>query len=161
MNTSTTRPGASTLRPQATGVGQNGSVCLQNNTFTQPLGTAAVFIPASVAGLTLLSNGFGNMGKAEALVKGVVNVAYLFTAGNIFYEHTNNNPGATFLDGKALIAPAIEGVHSVELANACIYSTLTDSTVTAPGQLHLSIVRGGSNTGTAARTEAGARIRVA
>jgi predicted dehydrogenase len=36
------------------------------------------------------------------------------------------------LDGKALIAPAVEGVHSVELANACIYSTLTDATVRLP-----------------------------
>ena len=34
------------------------------------------------------------------------------------------------LDGKPLIAPAIEGVHSVELANAWIYSILTDATVT-------------------------------
>lgn len=106
--TSNTRAGASTLRPAATGVGQNGSVCLQNNAFTQPGGWAAVFVAASCAGLTLLSNGFGNMGKAEALVKGVVNVAYLFTAGNIFYEHTNNNPGATFLDGKALIHNVME-----------------------------------------------------
>jgi hypothetical protein len=106
--TTATRPGASTLRPEATGVGQSGSVCLQSNTFTQPLGTAAVFIPGGVAALTLLSNGFGNMGKAEALVKGVVNVAYLFTAGNTFYEHTNNNPGATFLDGKALIHNVME-----------------------------------------------------
>ena len=36
------------------------------------------------------------------------------------------------LDGKPLIAPAVEGVHSVELANACIYSTLTDATVKLP-----------------------------
>lgn len=36
------------------------------------------------------------------------------------------------LDGKPLIAPAIEGIYSVELANACIYSTLTDATVKLP-----------------------------
>ncbi len=36
------------------------------------------------------------------------------------------------LDGKPLIAPAVEGVHSVELANACVYSTLTDATVQLP-----------------------------
>jgi predicted dehydrogenase len=36
------------------------------------------------------------------------------------------------LDGKPLIAPAVEGMHSVELANACIYSTLTDATVRLP-----------------------------
>lgn len=106
--TSDTRSGASTLRPAATGVGQNGAVCLQSNDFTQPGGFAAVFIAASCAGLTMIANGFGNMGKAEALVKGVANVAYLFTAGNIFYEHTSNNPGATFLDGKALIHNVME-----------------------------------------------------
>jgi predicted dehydrogenase len=36
------------------------------------------------------------------------------------------------LDGKALIAPAVEGIHSVELANTFIYSSLTGQTVTLP-----------------------------
>ncbi|MBI5382598.1 MAG: Gfo/Idh/MocA family oxidoreductase [Opitutae bacterium] len=36
------------------------------------------------------------------------------------------------LDGVPLIAPAAEGIHSVELANAMLYSTWTDATVELP-----------------------------
>ena len=36
------------------------------------------------------------------------------------------------LDGEPLIAPAEEGIHSVELANAMLYSSLTGKTVTLP-----------------------------
>ena len=36
------------------------------------------------------------------------------------------------LDGEALIAPAQEGIHSVELANAMLYSSLTKQTVELP-----------------------------
>ncbi len=36
------------------------------------------------------------------------------------------------LDGGSLIAPAEEGIHSVEFANAMLFSTFTDSTVTLP-----------------------------
>jgi len=36
------------------------------------------------------------------------------------------------LDGGSLIAPAAEGIHSVEFANAMLYSTFTDSTVNLP-----------------------------
>ncbi|HEY3376120.1 MAG TPA: Gfo/Idh/MocA family oxidoreductase [Armatimonadota bacterium] len=36
------------------------------------------------------------------------------------------------LDGTPLIAPAEEGINSVELANAMLYSSLTNSTVTLP-----------------------------
>ena len=36
------------------------------------------------------------------------------------------------LDGGDLIAPAAEGIHSVEFANAMLYSTFTDSTVNLP-----------------------------
>lgn len=43
-----------------------------------------------------------------------------------------NNFAAAILHGEPLIAPAAEGVHSVELANAMIYSTLIDSTVELP-----------------------------
>jgi len=38
----------------------------------------------------------------------------------------------TILDGGELIAPAEEGIHSVEFANAMLYSTFTDSTVDLP-----------------------------
>jgi len=36
------------------------------------------------------------------------------------------------LDGAPLIAPAAEGINSVELANAMLYSTFSDSKVTLP-----------------------------
>ena len=36
------------------------------------------------------------------------------------------------LKGEELISPAAEGIHSVELANAMLYSTFTDSTVELP-----------------------------
>ena len=36
------------------------------------------------------------------------------------------------LDGAELIAPAEEGIKSVELANAMIYSSLVDKTVDLP-----------------------------
>lgn len=39
---------------------------------------------------------------------------------------------AAVLDGAPLIAPAPEGIRSVELANAFLYSALTDATVTMP-----------------------------
>lgn len=91
------------------GVGQPGSICLQSNDFTQPGGTAAISVQSSCAGLTLLANGFSNMGGPAALVQGVANVAYFFTAGNIFYEHTNQ--GGKFLDGKAIIHNVTEAIR--------------------------------------------------
>lgn len=91
------------------GVGQPGSVCLQSNVFTQPGGTAAISVQSSCAGLTLIANGFGNMGSSAALVQGVANIAWFFTAGNIFYEHTNQ--GGKFIDGKAIIHNVTEAIR--------------------------------------------------
>lgn len=42
------------------------------------------------------------------------------------------NFAAAILDGAPLIAPAEEGIHSVELANAMLYSTFTGKTVELP-----------------------------
>jgi predicted dehydrogenase len=42
------------------------------------------------------------------------------------------NFAATILEGKPLLAPGEEGIHSVELANAMLYSTFTDSTIKLP-----------------------------
>jgi predicted dehydrogenase len=42
------------------------------------------------------------------------------------------NFAAAILDGAPLIAPAEEGIHSVELANAMLYSTFTGKTVDLP-----------------------------
>ena len=39
---------------------------------------------------------------------------------------------AAILDGDGLLAPAAEGIHSVELANAMLHSTLTGQTLTLP-----------------------------
>jgi hypothetical protein len=36
------------------------------------------------------------------------------------------------LDGKPLIAPAVEGIHSVELANSFVHSSVTGATVRLP-----------------------------
>jgi hypothetical protein len=36
------------------------------------------------------------------------------------------------LDGATLVAPGREGIHSVELANAMLYSSLTGKTVELP-----------------------------
>ena len=36
------------------------------------------------------------------------------------------------LKGATLLSPAVEGIHSIELANAMLYSAWTDSTVTLP-----------------------------
>lgn len=90
------------------GVGQNGAVCFQSNDFTQPGGVAAIRIESSCAGLALIANGFSNMGGPAALVQGVANVTWLYTAGNIFYEHVNQ--GGKFLDGKAASHNVAESV---------------------------------------------------
>jgi predicted dehydrogenase len=52
-------------------------------------------------------------------------------SGNQHTEIIRNFVGA-ILDGEELIAPATEGIHSVELANAMILSSLTSRTVELP-----------------------------
>ena len=61
------------------------------------------------------------------------------TSSEIRFEHHGaqhreilRNFVAAIEDGEALIAPAVEGIHSVELANAMLYSTWTDRTVEIP-----------------------------
>jgi len=51
--------------------------------------------------------------------------------GGQHQEITQNYVDA-ILDGKPLIAPAVEGIHSVELANAMIYSSLSGKTIDLP-----------------------------
>lgn len=53
------------------------------------------------------------------------------TGGGLHVQITQNFVDA-ILDGTPLIAPAEDGIRSVELANAMIYSSLTDSTVHFP-----------------------------
>ena len=54
------------------------------------------------------------------------------TPGGPWHNTITQNFVAAILDGDALIAPAHEGVASVELSNAMIYSGLTKKTVELP-----------------------------
>jgi predicted dehydrogenase len=53
------------------------------------------------------------------------------TAGAVHHEITQNFVDA-ILDGAPLVAPAFEGTYSVELANAILYSALTNQTIDLP-----------------------------
>jgi predicted dehydrogenase len=57
-----------------------------------------------------------------------------FSFTNTGGQHTEvlQNFVDAILDGTPLIAPAAEGIHSVELANAMLYSTFINDTVTLP-----------------------------
>jgi predicted dehydrogenase len=52
--------------------------------------------------------------------------------GSPRHEEITQNFIEAILDGKPLIAPASEGIHSVELANAILYSSLLGDTVSLP-----------------------------
>ena len=60
--------------------------------------------------------------------------AELFTAPDHGGQHNEilQNFTNAILDGQPLIAPAVEGARSVELANAMLLSTWLDQTVTLP-----------------------------
>jgi len=60
------------------------------------------------------------------------NIEIPFTSTGEQHIGIMKNFANTILKGEKLIAPAAEGIHSVELANAMIYSGLTDSTVQMP-----------------------------
>lgn len=55
-----------------------------------------------------------------------------YEAGGAQHHEVMQNFVEAILDGTPLIAPATEGVVSVELANALLYSSLIDSTITLP-----------------------------
>ncbi len=63
---------------------------------------------------------------------GVWNIEIPITGENPQHAGITANFADAILEGKPLIAPAAEGVHSVELANAMLYSTFTDSSVKLP-----------------------------
>ncbi|WP_309380901.1 Gfo/Idh/MocA family protein [Cerasicoccus frondis] len=54
--------------------------------------------------------------------------------GAYTYGHVEilSNFAAAILQGEPLVAPAVEGIHSVELANAMLYSTFQKQAVTLP-----------------------------
>ena len=60
------------------------------------------------------------------------NVEIPVAAPGALHETVTQNFIDAILDGSPLIAPAEEGINSVELANAMLYSTLIDRTVTLP-----------------------------
>lgn len=78
------------------GVGQSAAVLLQGAAIAPSRGNAAVVIDG-VGYLTLIGNGFGNTGSASAaLIRGMVNCAVFFSAGNAFFESIG-----PFVDRKA------------------------------------------------------------
>jgi predicted dehydrogenase len=62
----------------------------------------------------------------------VWNVEIPHEGGSPRHEEITQNFVDAILEGKPLIAPAAEGLHSVELANAILYSSLIDATVALP-----------------------------
>jgi predicted dehydrogenase len=71
-----------------------------------------------------VATGFGRPGtmREEMPVEGAANS----------HAQVMKNFVDAILDGTPLIAPGAEGMHSLELANAILFSSLTDSTVTLP-----------------------------
>jgi predicted dehydrogenase len=55
-----------------------------------------------------------------------------FEAPPVEQRELLQNFADAILDGTPLLAPAAEGIHSLELANAMLYSTFTDATVPLP-----------------------------
>jgi predicted dehydrogenase len=62
----------------------------------------------------------------------VWNVDIPFEGGGPRHEEITQNFVEAILDGQPLIAPASEGIHSVELANATLYSSLLSQTIELP-----------------------------
>ncbi|MCJ8329328.1 MAG: Gfo/Idh/MocA family oxidoreductase [Lentisphaeria bacterium] len=59
-------------------------------------------------------------------------IDYTFSSEGGMHKEMIENFANAILNGADLIAPAEEGLHSVELANAMIYSSLTETTVNLP-----------------------------
>ena len=62
----------------------------------------------------------------------VWNVSVPVSGGGGQHAEITQNFVNAILDKKPLLAPGVEGIHSVELANAMLYSSLTRSTVELP-----------------------------
>ena len=100
-------------------VGDRGKLVLENQklTFTRNEVSMIEFSQKSQAGFA----------KPEVWN---IDVPFAPTTGQHF-EITQNFVDA-ILDGASLIAPAAEGIHSVELANAILYSSLKGETIDLP-----------------------------
>lgn len=75
---------------------------------------------------------FSKTAKAGFARPEVWNVEVPFEPGGAQHHEVVQNFVDAILDGTPLIAPAAEGTRSVELANAILYSSLTEATVTLP-----------------------------
>ncbi len=99
--------------------GERGKVVLENNqiSFTRNEVSMLEFSKASTAGFA----------KPP-----VWNVEVPYESGGGLHHEITQNFIDAILDGVPLIAPASEGVNSVELANAFLYSSLENKTVDLP-----------------------------
>lgn len=75
---------------------------------------------------------FSKTSKAGFAKPDVWNVSIPFDGSGAQHHEITQNFVDAILDGATLIAPASEGVVSVELANAILYSSLTDQTIALP-----------------------------
>jgi predicted dehydrogenase len=100
-------------------VGSRGTLVLENNrlTFTRNLVDMLEFSRTSTQGFV----------KPESTVQEIP-----FQNSDVPHAIMMQNFVDAILDGKPLIAPGEEGVHSVELANAMVFSSLENETVSLP-----------------------------
>src|SRR5439155_13445340 len=75
---------------------------------------------------------FSKTAKVGFSKPGVWNVEIPFENAPAPHASLMQNFVEAILDGAALIAPGEEGLHSVELANVMLYSSLTGQTVELP-----------------------------
>jgi predicted dehydrogenase len=75
---------------------------------------------------------FSQTAKQGFVQPEVWNVAIPFANANLPHASMVQNFVNAILDGEPLIAPGAEGIHSVELANVMVYSSLLGETVALP-----------------------------
>ena len=75
---------------------------------------------------------FCKTSKASFAVPPVWNCEIPYGGSNPGHKAITQNFVDAILDGSELIAPAEEGINSVEIANCILYSAWTDSTVELP-----------------------------
>ena len=99
--------------------GENGKIIIENGTVTWTRNT--------IGQMQFLKTNPGSFARPETWT---INIPCEGVGGQhngIFQNFIN-----AILFGEALIAPGEEGIHSVELGNAMLYSSMTDTTVKIP-----------------------------
>jgi predicted dehydrogenase len=99
--------------------GEQGKIVIEGDSF--------VFVRNETA-MTEFSRSTSERFAAPA----VWNVSLPVTSGGPMHQGILQNFVNAILDGETLLSPAVEGIHSVELANAMLYSAWTGSTVALP-----------------------------